>query len=132
MPYWSMTFDGLAQCVSDARRFAADALGDLPGVDVVELVTSELAGNAVQHSGSGQPGGKFTLHLAAFDDRWTVRVDDAGGPTEPLMRGAAAYEAEAGRGLALVAALSLNWGVVGDQYARAVWAEISRPQLVSV
>ena len=34
---------------------------------------------------------------------------------------------EAGRGLALVAALSHAWGVLGDQYSRAVWAEILFP-----
>jgi anti-sigma regulatory factor (Ser/Thr protein kinase) len=122
-----MTFDGLAERVADARQFAIKVLGDRPGVEVVELITSELAGNAVQHSHTGRPGGRFTLHLAAFGDRWRVRVDDDGGPNEPNLR-ADIEQDEAGRGLALIAALSSEWGVFGNQYARAVWAEILMPQ----
>lgn len=128
MAYWSETFDGRAECVADVRRFTVKALGDSPGVELVELVASELAGNAVQHSDSGQPGGQFTVHLASFADRWKVRIDDAGGMTEPCVRDAEADRDEAGRGLALVAALSSHWGVVGDHYARAVWAEIPIPE----
>lgn len=128
MAYWSQSFPGSAECVADVRRFAFKALGDVPGIDVVELVASELATNAVQHSGSGRPGGRFTLHLAAFEDRWRVRVDDAGGLTEPCLQAVDVGWEEAGRGLALVAALSSDWGVVGDHYARAVWAEIPMPQ----
>lgn len=127
MPYWTMTFDGLACRVSAARQFALQVVGDVLGADAVVLVTSELAGNAVQHSRSGQPGGQFTLHVAAYGNRWCVRVDDAGGPTEPLVGRADSSRAEAGRGLALVSALASDWGVLGDHYARAVWAEIPRP-----
>jgi two-component sensor histidine kinase len=121
-----MTFDGRAESVGDARRFVAKTFGDCPGSDLALLVASELAGNAVQHSRSGQPGGRFTLHLAAFEDRWRIRVDDGGGPAEPSVK-AEADQDEAGRGLALVAALSADWGVLGDHYARAVWAEILKP-----
>jgi hypothetical protein len=35
---------------------------------------------------------------------------------------------EAGRGLALVAAISRGWGVLGDQCSRMVWAEIMCPR----
>lgn len=118
-----MTFDGCAESVGNARRFVAKAFGDCPGADVAQLVASELAGNAVKHSRSGQPGGVFTVHLAAFEDRWRIRVDDGGGPDEPSVKTEADQD-EAGRGLVLVAALSVEWGVLGDHYARAVWAEI--------
>lgn len=128
MGYWTQSFLGIPECAADARQFAFKNLGDVPGIELVELVVSELAANAVQHSDSGQPGGKFTLHLAEFDGRWRVRVDDAGGSTEPCVKATAADVDEAGRGLALVAALSSDWGVVGDHYARAVWAEISIPR----
>ena len=128
MTYWSETFDGRAECVADVRRFTAKALGDNPGVDMVELVASELAGNAVQHSDSGQPGGRFTVQLAAFVDRWKVRIDDAGGMKEPRVRDADCDWDEAGRGLALVAVLASDWGVIGDHYTRAVWAEIMMPE----
>jgi hypothetical protein len=126
--YWSQNFPGRADCVADVRRFAFKVFGDVPGIDLVELVASELATNAVQHSDSGQPGGHFTLSLADFGNRWHVRVDDAGGPGEPCVKSADAGSDEAGRGLTLVVALSSDWGVIGDHCARAVWAEIAIPQ----
>src|SRR2546423_10528559 len=106
-------------------------LGDVPGSDLVVLAVSELAGNAIVHTASGEPGGQFVVHLAAFADRWQVRVDDEGSPTDPRIvvadtgeGGETDWGAEAGRGLAMVNAVSRKWGVLGDHYARAVWAEI--------
>lgn len=128
MAYWARSFPGRPECVADVRRFMVKSLGDRPGVDVVELVASELTTNAVQHSESGRPGGQFTVHLAAFADRWRIRVDDAGGVGEPLPRMGEPEDDEAGRGLALVEALSSSWGVMGDHYARAVWAEVPIPR----
>ena len=141
MSYWSKTFDGRPECVSEVREFTRKAIGDNEGVDLVELVASELAGNAVRHSDSGEPGGHFTLHLAAFLDRWRVRVDDAGGPRVPHVCEPKPIESiedldtfgdevEAGRGLALVAAVSSKWGVLGNQAGRAVWVEILMPREV--
>lgn len=155
MSYWSRSFPGLPECLGEVRRFTQMVLGDAPGADLVVLAVSELAGNAIVHTASGAPGGQFVVHLAAFADRWKVRVDDAGSPTEPrvvvgaLAQGAgsdvdfadsdsdsdadsdtdsyAESEAESGRGLAMVAAVSRKWGVLGDRYARAVWAEIPYP-----
>jgi anti-sigma regulatory factor (Ser/Thr protein kinase) len=128
MGYWSMTFPGEQQYLAEVRRFTSKMLGEKPGTDDVVLVASELAGNAIQHTDSGEPGGSFTLHLATFADHWTVRVDDAGGVSEPCVQLNDGFEDEAGRGLALVAAVSKSWGVLGDQYARAVWAEIPVPK----
>lgn len=179
MSYWSRSFPGSAEHLAEVRQFTAAVLGDRPGVDLVVLAASELAGNAILHSASGGPGGQFVVHIAAFADRWQVRVDDAGGPETPRIvtescdpAAAPAAEAgptardlrafldhagtggaegagpgavdggvtalgpdpdpadlpEAGRGLALVAAISRNWGVLGDRYARAVWAEIPHPR----
>jgi anti-sigma regulatory factor (Ser/Thr protein kinase) len=143
MSYWSRSFRGMAECLSEVRQFTAAVLGDRPGVDLVVLAVSELAGNAILHTASGEPGGQFVVHLAAFADRWQIRVDDAGGPGCPRIRSTGPCDtnsgavadladvaelAEAGRGLALVAAVSRDWGVLGDGYARAVWAEIPRPR----
>lgn len=128
MTYWSRSFQGLAENLSEVRRFTAAVLGDRPGVDLVVLAASELAGNAVLHSASGKPGGQFVVHVAAFADRWQIRVDDEGGLGEPLLTESDEQDqAEAGRGLALIAAVSRSWGVLGNHYARAVWAEIPHP-----
>jgi anti-sigma regulatory factor (Ser/Thr protein kinase) len=57
MPYWSKTFDGLPERVSEAREYTRKVLGDSEVARAVELVASELASNAVRHSDSGLPGG---------------------------------------------------------------------------
>jgi hypothetical protein len=78
------------------------------------------------------------VRLEEFVDRWQVRVDDEGGPRVPHVCLSRPIESlddlddfgddlEAGRGLALVATVSSGWGVLGDQNARTVWAEILMP-----
>ena len=133
--YWSRSFPGLAECLAEVRQFTQMVLGNRPGTDLVVLAVSELAGNAIVHTASGEPGGQFVVHLAAFADRWQVRVDDEGSPTDPRIvvadtgeGGETDWGAEAGRGLAMVNAVSRKWGVLGDHYARAVWAEIPYPE----
>lgn len=96
------------------RRGLDEAVGD-----AVELVTAEIVGNAVKH---GEGLVVLTLGTSpAFISLLTgepvvqrgpvlaVAVTD-GGPTRPRPR-EAGDDAESGRGLALVDALSLNWGV---------------------
>ena len=94
-------------------------------------MASELATNAVRHSESGKPGGHFTVHLAALPGCWRIRVDDAGGLNEPQLQSTEAEWDETGRGLKMVAAMSHRWGVLGNHYARAVWAEILIPEAES-
>jgi anti-sigma regulatory factor (Ser/Thr protein kinase) len=132
MSYWSRSFPGLAEHLAEVRQFTQMVLGDAPGAELVVLAVSELAGNAILHTASGAPGGQFVVHLAAFADRWQVRVDDAGSPTEPhvvvdVIDEDAEWDCESGRGLAMVASISRTWGVLGDRNARAVWAEIPYP-----
>jgi len=135
MSYWSRDFAGLPEHLTEVREFTRIVAGDREGADLVEMVASELAGNAIQHSESGGPGGKFTLQVADFHDRWHVRVIDEGGPRVPHLCELTSIESaedldklgdevEAGRGLAMVAAVSSAWGVVGDRKAHEVWAEI--------
>jgi len=132
MSYWSRSFPGLPEHLGDVRRFTRMVLGDAPGADLVVMAVSELAGNAIVHTASGAPDGQFVVHLAAFADRWKVRVDDEGSPSEPRVVVDAIEEdpegdSESGRGLAMVASISRTWGVLGDRCARAVWAEIPYP-----
>jgi serine/threonine-protein kinase RsbW len=134
--YWSRSFPGLAEYLAEVRQFTQMVLGGAPGADLVVLAISELAGNAIVHTASGEPGGQFVVHLAAFADRWQVRVDDQGAPGDPRIvvadfgeDGGADWSAEAGRGLAMVSAISKKWGVLGDSRARAVWAEIPYPEV---
>ncbi|MEY9859737.1 anti-sigma regulatory factor (Ser/Thr protein kinase) [Catenulispora sp. GAS73] len=127
MPHYSIKLPGTRENVHEARVWTQHMLGDALGAEDVVLVASELVTNAIRHTASGLPGGTLTLHLAVFTNRWRIRVDDAGGATEPQVRTVDDDEDEAGRGLAMVASLSSTWGFLGDCNARGVWAEIPIP-----
>ncbi|WP_194927802.1 ATP-binding protein [Catenulispora pinisilvae] len=124
MEIWSKEFPGRSECLAEVRLFSFAVLGDCDAAHMVALVADELAGNAIKHTASGEPGGEFVVRLARFSDRCRVRVDDQGGPSIPAIR--TPYEDdEAGRGLTIVATLSARWGTDGDETARSVWAEIA-------
>ena len=126
--YWVTTWDGVPERLAAVRQYLRDTLGDdVDGVDDVVLVVSELAGNAIRHSRSGEPGGTFTLQMAAFTDCWYVRVDDQGSRRNPDLK-ATKHTDETGRGLPVVAALARAWGTFGGCAGRTVWAEIAYPR----
>jgi anti-sigma regulatory factor (Ser/Thr protein kinase) len=125
--YWTRTFKGLPEQVADVREFIRRIVGDVDGINDIVLVASELAGNAIRHSASGDAGGSFVVQVVAFSDAWHVRVDDQGDPRHFKLQDAG-EEDEAGRGLPVVSALARAWGVIGDNAGRAVWAEVSFPK----
>lgn len=141
--HWLRTFEGRPEHLTKVREFARLVAGGRDGADVMEMVLSELAGNAIQHSRSGEPGGEFALQVLDMQDRWHVRVFDQGGPREPRICELTSIEsvedldklgdeAEAGRGLAMVAAVSSAWGVSGDWTSRTVWADIRTSRKATV
>jgi len=113
-------FPGAAGQVREARRFLAGVLDGCPAGDDALLCASELATNAVLHSRSGRPGGRFAVRAAVRAGRLRVEVEDEGGPWRP----AGGQNAQSGRGLAIVGQLASRWG--RDDYGdrRTVWFEI--------
>jgi anti-sigma regulatory factor (Ser/Thr protein kinase) len=106
----SVTLPGLAERARVARAFVGGVLGPgHPCGDVAVLLTSELFGNSVRHSGSGLPGETVTIAVKTGDGLVRVEVTDRGGPGVPRLRPAGS-DAESGRGLELVAALAAGWG----------------------
>jgi anti-sigma regulatory factor (Ser/Thr protein kinase) len=111
-----------------ARHRLAAELGDLISAELLAdtiAVAAELVGNAVRHA-DPLPGGVVRV---AWRLRWEpettveVRVTDGGAEREPLAR-AAGPDAQDGRGLAIVAALAVRWGVERDGLGQCVWAEL--------
>ncbi len=96
--------------------------------EIVELVVAELVTNAVQaSSGLGHRGAApglpvVRLWLAADEAEVLVQVWDASNQKPQLS--APDVEAESGRGLLLVAALSAAWGsfTVAQWPGKVVWA----------
>jgi anti-sigma regulatory factor (Ser/Thr protein kinase) len=101
------------------------------GVDLgdVALMVDEIATNALKHTRSGSPGGGVWASVSSAPDRIRVSVtDDGGADSLPEAKSAGSWE-ECGRGLALVAALSDDWGferLPGHRRCVLVWFEVVR------
>lgn len=109
--------------VAGIRRFAVaacEANGYVGDRDVVALLVSELATNALVH-GAGDV--RVAVHEVGGSLRVEVADDGAG---EPVLRDAGP-DAEGGRGMALVAALADAWGVEPLPGGKTIWFEV-RPQ----
>lgn len=123
--------------VPTARHFIVDgsrALGRVTFVDDAELCVSELASNAVLHSGSRfftvtlecTPGGlRLTVSdhgdvpAAALVPRSVPTATATGADTELDL------EAATGRGLVLVSLIAAAWGVVKSTSGTQVWVELA-------
>jgi anti-sigma regulatory factor (Ser/Thr protein kinase) len=90
---------------------------------VVELVVSELVTNAVVHAQTSL----FTVGLYVSDLRLTVDVHD--GNHQLPRRRTAGDDSESGRGLELVAALSVSNGWATTERGKHCWAELALPEL---
>lgn len=110
------------------RRQLADDLAayDLPAqtIDDAVLVASELVGNAIRHTDVSRSG---TLNVSWDVDESGVRVAVADPSSqEPRLR-AAGIEDVSGRGLAIVSAVSDDWGVERVAQGKRVWAHVPLP-----
>jgi anti-sigma regulatory factor (Ser/Thr protein kinase) len=117
------SYPAQADQVGEARAFLVQVLEDCPLAEDAVLICSELASNAILHSGSSKPGGRFTVRAEAHEgDYLWIEVEDEGGPW-----GEQVVTEECGRGLQIVSALATSWGVEGDMLARVVWARLDWP-----
>jgi anti-sigma regulatory factor (Ser/Thr protein kinase) len=115
------TFVPVPEAIRMVRRFLRctlrawheDAL-----VADAELVVSELATNAIRHARS-----PFRVSLARDDATVRVSVEDlgAGLPREIGQ----SLDGVSGRGIALVSALTVRWGIARGEDGKTVWAELA-------
>ncbi|MGW4382637.1 ATP-binding protein [Kitasatospora sp. NPDC004531] len=89
----------------------------------VDLVTSELLGNAVRHAEG--PAVTVGVHADPLHHRAVIEVYDT-SPAVPVA-GRPDRESESGRGILLIAELALAHGVVRKRTGKWVWAEIALP-----
>ncbi|PLS75642.1 MAG: hypothetical protein CYG61_06245 [Actinobacteria bacterium] len=107
-----------------ARRFVTGALrswrmAELTG-GAIELLTSELATNAIRHARS-----PFTVSVRYDGQRVRIEVDDS-SPLEPRPR-TPSHEDTGGRGLILVDVMAEAWGVTPMPRGKRVWFEVLAP-----
>ncbi|MEO3862658.1 ATP-binding protein [Acrocarpospora sp. B8E8] len=119
---------GAAVSVVRARAFVRGVL-ERAGVDEaadVLLLVSELVGNAVTHSDSGQ-GGRLAVVVIGCDDRVVrVEVNDQGSDAnKPQVRDGEGLLSAGGRGLRLVEQISRGWGWDEAGSGRTVWFEVA-------
>jgi hypothetical protein len=107
------------ESVSEARHHLRQVLKAQPRdvVDVAELLTSELVTNAIRHGASG-----FELRIGV-DKNIRVEVRDEGVGRPSVF--SAAPQDPSGRGLGIVEALSIAWGVIPAADGKTVWYELS-------
>lgn len=106
-----------------ARSFAVDALRSWgwDDVEVAELLVSELASNAVQHTPSPTVGVEL---IELGPDRVRVEVVNQGvGRPEPQPPDPGRI---GGHGLAVVVRLASGWGVRHGADATTVWFDLDR------
>jgi anti-sigma regulatory factor (Ser/Thr protein kinase) len=113
---------GVRRSVGVARRLVRDMAPDLPGLDDLVLVVSELVANAVTHTASGDEGGRVAIVLTVGGGVYRLEVADGGGADgSPHVK--ADPGAETGRGMRIVDALATRWGYRLDGARTVVWAE---------
>ncbi|MGA4902643.1 ATP-binding protein [Streptomyces griseoincarnatus] len=123
IPLWRVQFLAEPEEVAALRMDVRARLrewGIQEVIDEAQLCVSELVSNVITHVGPGTPV-SLLLSLRSARLRIEVRDPDAGVlPT--LMR--ATEDAENGRGMALVDALSDRWGVDLHRDGKVTWCEI--------
>jgi anti-sigma regulatory factor (Ser/Thr protein kinase) len=119
-PVTAQVFPGDAGQVRAARRFLAAVLDGCPAAADALLCLSELATNAVLHSYSSHPGGRFTVRATRRAGSVRVEVADGGGPWGHERDG----DGQSGRGLLIVAELAGRWGREDGAGRRTMWFEM--------
>ncbi|WP_396447988.1 ATP-binding protein [Actinomadura sp.] len=121
-----ITLPGVRRSVGVARGFVRELAAGVPAVDDLVVVVSETVSNAVTHTASGLAGGRVTVVLTAGDGVYRLEVsDDGAAGGRPHVKAEA--EAETGRGMRIVEALSARWGFRAEGERTVVWAEFPAP-----
>lgn len=109
--------------VRAARRFVSEVLqgwGCTAIDDSATLLVSELVTNAIVHAHS-------TVELAVHLRSERVRVEVIDAAREHVRRRDAKDDEQSGRGMALIEALAVAWGVDSLLSGKSVWFEMERP-----
>jgi anti-sigma regulatory factor (Ser/Thr protein kinase) len=126
-----VVYPGATVEIGGVRAAMRSLLDGFPLVDDVILCVCELATNAVRHSRSGGPGGRFVVRTEIHDGEYVwAEVEDQGGTWPGKAEGTACAESEddqRGHGLDIVAALASEWGIDGDRTSRVAWFRIDWP-----
>ena len=105
----------------DARRLVADQVTEWGLDDVrddLRLIASELVTNALIHT-----SGPVEISLSTGPDHVRIEVSDPSTVAPEVTQ--ADPDDDHGRGLAIVASLSRDWGVDYHPHGKTVWADVA-------
>ena len=117
----SLTLPAQAESVSKARRFVRQRLLELgapAAIDDAETLVSELATNAVLHARTD-----YTIAVSRTNGTIRVRVHDLSAVL-PRQRHYGP-DSTTGRGIRLVTALAVDWGVDPEHPGKAIWFDLA-------
>ncbi|TDC74477.1 ATP-binding protein [Actinomadura sp. 7K507] len=122
----ALTLPGAEQSARHARVFARDVLGEgHPSLPDVQTCVNEAFTNAVEHTASGRDGRITVLFSLDGEDIVAEVADDGASGVRPVMRDDPL--AEDGRGLRIIDALALVWGIRADGHRTTVWMRFPGP-----
>lgn len=116
------SFASATSSVREARRFLTTCLeswDEEAALWTAQLLLGELATNAVLHAGDGD----FAVTVLLLGDG-SVRLEVRDGSLRPPQLRDYGTTSTTGRGIALVAQLSREWGVTPCDGGKVVWCEI--------
>lgn len=126
--WWAREFPGSTDQVSRARGWLEELLPECEQLEVLTLLVSELCANAIVHTDSGKPDGRFGVAVEWTPEAVKALILDQGSPTVPAITARAdddAWDDETGRGLFLVDQLADYWGTADLPDGRLVWVEMA-------
>ncbi|MET8682374.1 ATP-binding protein [Streptomyces sp. NPDC004647] len=121
---WELSFLAEPSKVAALRRLVRMHLtlwGLLHLIDPAQLCVSELVANVIAHVGSGTP---TTLAVSINGTNLRVEVGDPDGRTLPTLL-TVGSDAEAGRGMSLINAVTDRWGVIPTVSGKTTWCELA-------
>ncbi|WP_406000607.1 ATP-binding protein [Streptomyces sp. NBC_00829] len=120
---WSLAFEAEPREVAGLRRVLRLhlTLWGLPDlVESAQMCATELTSNVIKHVGVGTP---VKLAVSMNGTRLRIELHDPDTRALPTLLGADG-EAESGRGMTLVDALTDRWGVILREDSKVVWCEL--------
>ncbi|MEU2777042.1 ATP-binding protein [Streptomyces sp. NPDC007162] len=121
---WDLSFAAEPAEVAALRRLLRTHLGFWGLAELTEsaqLCLSELVSNVITHVGPGTP---TTLAVSVSDTHLRIEIHDPDTRALPRLVDSAG-DAETGRGMALVAAMSERWGVQLLSDRKITWVELA-------
>ena len=115
--HYQAAYHGRPDQVSAVRAAVAAHLAGCPVTDDAVLIVSEIATNAVRHSGSA--GEFFSVRVTRHQGWVWIECEDLGGPWQ------CQTDEDRPHGLSIVDALAEEWGVDGGPSGRVVWARLT-------